>query len=93
MNTVNDLKTGDILTNVNHGFDIKIVAIGKKNTRYINLETGEKIKSFTSKFNWMLRNGIFTKFKTFSGKFKYENRKEYLKSLFSLATNGHPLTY
>ena len=34
-----------------------------------------------------------SKFKTFSGKFKYENRKEYLKSLFSLATNGHPLTY
>jgi hypothetical protein len=25
-----------------------------------------------------------SKFKTFSGKFKYENRKEYLKSLFIL---------
>ena len=31
-----------------------------------------------------------SKFKTFSGKFKYENRKEYLKSLLSLAVNGHP---
>ncbi len=34
-----------------------------------------------------------SKFKTFSGKFKYENRKEYLKSLLLLATNGHPLSY
>ena len=34
-----------------------------------------------------------SKFKTFSGKFKYENRKEYLKSLLSLATNGYPLSY
>ena len=34
-----------------------------------------------------------SKFKTFSGKFKYESRKEYLKSLFSLAKNGCPLTY
>ena len=41
--------------------DIEIVDIGKKNTRYINLETGEKIKSFTSKFNFMLRNGVFIK--------------------------------
>jgi hypothetical protein len=61
MKTVNDLKSGDILTSVNHGFDIEIVEIGKKNTRYINLETGEKVKSFTSKFNFMLRNGVFTK--------------------------------
>ncbi len=61
MNTVNDLKAGDILTNVNHGFDIEIVEIGKKNIRYINLETGEKVKSFTSKFNFMLRNGVFYK--------------------------------
>ena len=34
-----------------------------------------------------------SKFKTFSGKFKYENRKEYLKSLLSLAMNGYPLSY
>jgi hypothetical protein len=34
-----------------------------------------------------------SKFKTFSGKFKYENRSEYLKSLLSLATNGYPLSY
>tara|TARA_R110002124_G_scaffold125337_1_gene284485 strand:+ start:645 stop:845 length:201 start_codon:yes stop_codon:yes gene_type:complete len=34
-----------------------------------------------------------SKFKTFSGKFKYENRREYLKSLLSLATNGYPLSY
>ena len=61
MKSVNELKKGDILTNNNHGFDIKIVEIGKKNTRYINLETGEKVKSFTSKFNFMLREGVFTK--------------------------------
>ncbi len=61
MKSVNELTKGDILTNTNHGFDIEIKDIGKKNTRYINLETGEKIKSFTSKFNFMLREGVFTK--------------------------------
>jgi len=61
MKSVNELKKGDILTNTNHGFDIEIVEIGKKNTRYLNLETGEKVKSFTSKFNFMLREGVFTK--------------------------------
>jgi len=61
MKTVNELKKGDILTNTNHGFDIEIVEIGKKNTRYLNLETGEKVKSFTSKFNFMLREGVFIK--------------------------------
>jgi len=59
--SVNDLQVGDILTNTNHGFDIEIKEIGKKNTRYINLETGEKVKSFTIKFNFMLRNGVFIK--------------------------------
>ena len=59
--TVNELKKGDILNNTKHGFDIEIVEIGKKNTRYINLETGEKVKSITSKFNFMLRQGVFTK--------------------------------
>ena len=59
MKSVNELKKGDILTNTNHGFDIQITEIGKKNTRYINLETGEKVKSFTDKFNFMLRNGVF----------------------------------
>ena len=63
MKTVAELKVGDILTNTNHGFDIKIVDIGKKNTRYINLETGEKIKSFTSKFNFMLRENVFIRAK------------------------------
>ncbi len=61
MKSVSELKKGDILTNTNHGFDIEIKEIGKKNTRYINLETGEKIKSFTSKFNFMLRAGILIK--------------------------------
>lgn len=61
MKSVNELKKGDILTNTNHGFDIEIVEIGKKNTRYLNLETGEKVKSFTSKFNFMLREGVFVK--------------------------------
>lgn len=56
-----DLNKGDILKNTNHGFEIEIVEIGKKNTRYINLETGEKVKSFTSKFNFMLREGVFIK--------------------------------
>jgi hypothetical protein len=56
---VSELKTGDILTNTNHGFDIEIGEIGKKNTRYVNLETGEKVKSFTSKFNFMLRESVF----------------------------------
>lgn len=61
MKSVNELKKGDILTNTNHDFDIEIVGIGKKNTRYLNLETGEKVKSFTSKFNFMLREGVFVK--------------------------------
>jgi len=61
MKSVNELKKGDMLTNTNHGFDIEIVEIGKKNTRYLNLETGEKVKSFTSKFNFMLREGVFVK--------------------------------
>lgn len=58
---VNELNVGDILKNTNHDFKIEIVDIGKKNTRYINLNTGEKVKSFTSKFNFMLREGVFTK--------------------------------
>ena len=49
------------MVNTNHGFEIEIGEIGKKNTRYINLETGEKVKSFTSKFNFMLREGAFVK--------------------------------
>lgn len=59
--SVDELKKGDILKNTNHGFEIEIKEIGKKNTRYINLETGEKVKSFTSKFNFMLREGVFVK--------------------------------
>lgn len=59
--SVIELKKGDILKNTNHGFEIEIVDIGKKNTRYINLETGEKVKSFTRKFNFMLREGVFVK--------------------------------
>lgn len=59
MKSVNELVKGDILINTNHGFEIKITEIGKKNTRYINLETGEKVKSFTRKFNFMLREGVF----------------------------------
>ena len=59
--SVNELKIGDILANTNHGFKIEIKDIGKKNTRYLNLETDEKVKSLTSKFNWMLREGIFVK--------------------------------
>ena len=57
--SVDSFKKGDILSNVNHGFDIEIVEIGKKNTRYINLDTGEKVKSNTVKFNFMLREGVF----------------------------------
>jgi len=59
--SVDELKAGDILKNTNHGFEIEIKEIGKKNTRYINLETGEKVKSFTKKFNFMLREGVFVK--------------------------------
>jgi hypothetical protein len=59
--SVNDLNKGDILKNTNHGFEIEIKEIGKKNTRYINIETGEKVKSFTTKFNFMLREGVFVK--------------------------------
>lgn len=59
--SVNELAKGDILSNTKHGFDIEIVEIGKKNTRYVNLETGEKVKSFTQKFNFMLREGVFVK--------------------------------
>ena len=56
-----DLNKGDILTNTNHGFKIEIRDVGAKNVRYVNLDTGEKVKSFTSKFNFMLRNGVFVK--------------------------------
>jgi hypothetical protein len=59
MKTVNELQSGDILVNVNHGFEIQMGEIGKKNTRYTNLDTGEKVKSFTSKFNFMLQQGVF----------------------------------
>ena len=61
MKSVKELSKGDILTNTNHGFKIEIKEIGAKNTRYINLETGEKVKSLTSKFNFMLREGVFVK--------------------------------
>jgi hypothetical protein len=54
-----ELNEGEILTNTNHDFKIEIVEVGKKNVRYINLETGDKVKSFTSKFNFMLREGVF----------------------------------
>ena len=57
--SVDELNIGDVLTNSNHGFEIKVIEIGKKNTRYLNLETGEKVKSFTRKFNFMLREGVF----------------------------------
>ena len=57
--SVYELNKGDILRNTNHGFKIQIKDIGKKNTRYINLDTGEKVKSLTSKFNFMLREGVF----------------------------------
>ena len=59
--SVQELKVGDTLTNTNHNFDIEIREIGKKNVRYVNLETGEKVKSFTDKFNFMLRSGVFVK--------------------------------
>ncbi len=55
-----NLNSGDILINNNHGFQIEIKEVGKKNVRYTNLETGEKVKSFTNKFNFMLREGVFT---------------------------------
>ena len=61
MKSVADLKVGDILKSTNHGFEIEIKEIGAKNTRYVNLETGEKVKSPTSKFNFMLREGVFVK--------------------------------
>ena len=54
-----DLNKGSILKNTNHGFSIEIKEVGAKNVRYINLETGEKVKSLTSKFNFMLREGVF----------------------------------
>ena len=62
-----NLNSGDILINNNHGFQIQIRDVGKKNVRYINLETGEKVKSFTNKFNFMLREGVFTLTQTGEG--------------------------
>ena len=61
VSSANELSVGDILKNTNHGFSIEIKEIGAKNTRYVNLETGEKVKSFTAKFNFMLREGVFVK--------------------------------
>ena len=61
MKTVNELNVGDILVSTNHNFEIEIRDIGRKNTRYLNLETGEKVKTFTSKFNFMLREKVFVK--------------------------------
>ncbi len=60
MTKVEDLKKGDRLKNTNHGFEIEVIEVGKKNVRYRNLETGEKVKSYTTKFNWMLRESVFT---------------------------------
>ena len=71
--SVSELKKGDILLNNNHGFEIEIRDIGKKNTRYINLETGEKVKSFTSKFNFMLREGVFSLQDQFQPNPKFHN--------------------
>ena len=62
-----NLNSGDILINNNHGFQIEIKEVGKKNVRYINLQTGEKVKSFTNKFNFMLREGVFTLTQTGEG--------------------------
>ena len=62
-----NLNSGDILISNNHGFQIEIKEVGKKNVRYINLETGEKVKSFTNKFNFMLREGVFTLTQTGEG--------------------------
>ena len=62
-----NLNSGDILINNNHGFQIEIKEVGKKNVRYTNLETGEKVKSFTNKFNFMLREGVFTLTQTDEG--------------------------
>ena len=62
-----NLNSGDILISNNHGFQIEIKEVGKKNVRYINLETGEKVKSFTNKFNFMLRKGVFTLTQTGEG--------------------------
>ena len=62
-----NLNSGDILINNNHGFQIQIRDVGKKNVRYTNLETGEKVKSFTNKFNFMLREGVFTLTQTGEG--------------------------
>ena len=59
-NSAEQLNKGDILINNNHGFQIEIREVGKKNVRYINLETGEKVKSFTRKFNFMLREKVFS---------------------------------
>ena len=61
MKNSKELKKGDILKNTNHSFQIEIIEVGAKNVRYINLETGEKVKSFTSKFDFMLREGVFIK--------------------------------
>ncbi len=61
LNSVSELTKGDILTNTNYHFDIKIKDIGEKYIRYINLETDEKVRSFTSKFKFMLRKGVFIK--------------------------------
>jgi len=63
INQAEQLRKGDILLNTNHNFQIEIRDVGKKNVRWLNLDTGEKMKSFTTRFNFMLREGVFVQVK------------------------------
>jgi len=49
-----------IYQNVNHGFSVEVTTCNKRVATTRNLETGEIVEFNRSKFEWMIKKGIFT---------------------------------
>ena len=59
-----DLQKNDTLKNTEEGYTIRVDEVGQKNSRWIKytrLDSGEKVKAFSSKFNKLLNSGVFVK--------------------------------
>ena len=57
-----DLTKNDTLKNTEEGYTIRVDEVGQKNSRWIKytrLDSGEKVKAFSSKFNKLLNSGVF----------------------------------
>lgn len=61
ISSVSDLWVGEVLRSTKEHFDIKITAIGSRFTKYLNLDTGERVVALTGDFNSQLRNNGFRK--------------------------------